>query len=385
MIEWLGTPAHLGQAACGDDGSGWNRAWQQFECEVLELTNQRRARGAVCGGESMPPVGPLARHQVLTQSARQHAKDMGDNNYFDHFSQDRRSPADRMQQAGFSGSPMGENISAGQSTPAAVVDSWMASPAHCRDIMLGDFRHLGVGYYNAPNNRYRHIWVQNFGGGGAGGTRTQPPAPRPPSRRLAPALTAPQLQPTGPVPQPAPSTLPPTEPATNCLTMQQMIGAIPCFHVNPKTGRYEGPLELIRGADPAQVGEFCKQTGYYDLLEGRQRGYFVQPLCAASVAELPAIPDCVTSEHRRLLNYCAENNFRGNDPASNWFCWFALKVPDRLAAWSRAPNCAGAEPITMRRVVTPTAPAAPSAASSAVPLLIGAAVIGAAAYFLLGA
>jgi uncharacterized protein YkwD len=149
---------------CGNDGTSWNLSWQAFECEVLTLTNQRRAQGATCGTTSYPPVGPLIRNAQLTTAAREHAQDMGDNNYFSHDGLDGSTPFDRIQDAGFTGSPQGENIAAGQSTPAEVVNGWMNSQGHCKNIMLSSFKYLGVGYYYTASGQYHHLWVQNFGG-----------------------------------------------------------------------------------------------------------------------------------------------------------------------------------------------------------------------------
>jgi uncharacterized protein YkwD len=131
---------------------------------VLELTNQRRAQGANCGGASYPPVPPLAAHPLLVQSARGHAKDMGDNDFFSHTNLQGQSSGDRIDATGYQGSPVGENIAAGQSSPAQVVQGWMESDGHCKNIMNDSYVNLGVGYYLAPNAQYEHYWVQNFGG-----------------------------------------------------------------------------------------------------------------------------------------------------------------------------------------------------------------------------
>jgi uncharacterized protein YkwD len=153
-----------GATSCSNDGTSWNAQWQSWECEVLELTNQRRAQGASCGGVPYPPAGPLSMQAQLRTSARGHAQDMGDHNYFDHDSQNGDSPFDRMQQAGFQGQTMGENIAAGQNSPAEVVQGWMTSPGHCKNIMQGAYRFIGIGYYYGPASQYGHLWVQNFGG-----------------------------------------------------------------------------------------------------------------------------------------------------------------------------------------------------------------------------
>jgi uncharacterized protein YkwD len=73
--------------------------------------------------------------------------------------------SDRMSDAGYSGaSPWGENIAAGQPTPAEVVDGWMHSPGHCRNIMDPDYHVIGIGYAYDASSSYGHYWTQDFGG-----------------------------------------------------------------------------------------------------------------------------------------------------------------------------------------------------------------------------
>jgi uncharacterized protein YkwD len=140
-----------------------------MEEEVFALTNQRRALGAVCGGKSFEPAGPLSLDPVLRLTAREHSRDMGDGNYFEHASRDGRSPFDRMRAAGWAGKTGGENIYGGQKggaplTAAEVVEGWMRSPGHCSNIMNPKFRTLGVGFASAPRSSLGHYWTQVFGG-----------------------------------------------------------------------------------------------------------------------------------------------------------------------------------------------------------------------------
>jgi hypothetical protein len=143
----------------------WPAAWGVFEDEVLVETNRARAAGATCDQDVFAPAGPLEMNEFLRYSARLHARDMGTNNYFEHASQDGRTPTERMRQAGFEGGgPTGENIAAGQKTPAAVVEGWMNSPGHCRNIMDPDYRIIGVGFSLVEGSSFGEYWVQNFGG-----------------------------------------------------------------------------------------------------------------------------------------------------------------------------------------------------------------------------
>ena len=58
----------------------------------------------------------------------------------------------------------GENIAGGNETPEEVVECWMNSPGHRRNILHPRFNKLGVGYCYYPNGvgGYQHYWVQLF-------------------------------------------------------------------------------------------------------------------------------------------------------------------------------------------------------------------------------
>lgn len=118
------------------------------EQQVLTLTNKERAK-AGCGA--------LRMNTALFRAAEGHARDMVAKNYFSHTSADGRSPWDRMKQAGYSGGAMAENIAAGQTSAAAVVEAWMNSEGHRANIENCTFKVLGVGHHS-------NHWVQNFGG-----------------------------------------------------------------------------------------------------------------------------------------------------------------------------------------------------------------------------
>jgi uncharacterized protein YkwD len=140
-----------------------------MEEEVFVLTNARRAQGAVCGGKSFAPAGPLVPDAVLRDAAREHSRDMGAGNYFDHVSLDGRSPTDRMRAVGWAGRRSGENIFGGERnggslTAAEVVEGWMESPGHCSNIMDPRFKTLGVGYAAVPRSHLGNYWTQDFGG-----------------------------------------------------------------------------------------------------------------------------------------------------------------------------------------------------------------------------
>lgn len=140
----------------------WDPAYAAFEAEIVVLVNQFRAEGANCGGDEMPPVGPLTMDPYLQCAARVHTKDMADRDFFDHDNPDGDGPSERMEDAGYEGRNWGENIAAGRDTAEETMDQWMNSPGHCSNIMAEDFTLIGVGYY--PGGEYDHLWTQTFGG-----------------------------------------------------------------------------------------------------------------------------------------------------------------------------------------------------------------------------
>jgi len=132
--------------------------------DVLRLTNELRARGGTCGGHHYGPASPLLWDTRLANSAMRHAQAMAHQGFFEHISPQGLTPEQRIQQAGWTTFPIGENIAAGQATPDEVVESWIKSPGHCVNLLRPTYHHIGIAYYHDPDSKYKHYWVQNFGG-----------------------------------------------------------------------------------------------------------------------------------------------------------------------------------------------------------------------------
>jgi uncharacterized protein YkwD len=156
-------PGEVELAAYCDDVAIWSSTWISFESQVISLVNQRRAAGATCGGNYFPPAPALTLDHRLRCSARKHSKDMAVNNFFSHTGSNGSKSWDRMESAGYDWTYAAENIAAGYSTPASVVNGWMTSSGHCKNIMRKKAKHTGVGYYYASSSSYKHYWTQNFG------------------------------------------------------------------------------------------------------------------------------------------------------------------------------------------------------------------------------
>ncbi len=132
------------------------------EDAMVALINAQRAQGATCGRRTFGAAPPVVMNEHLRQAARDHSQDMADNNYFDHRSQDGRSPWDRIGDTDYAGRGVGENIAAGNDDAEATFRQWLNSPGHCANFMNASAEDMGVGYATGPG-RYRHYWTQVFG------------------------------------------------------------------------------------------------------------------------------------------------------------------------------------------------------------------------------
>lgn len=144
--------------------SDWPSDWGSGEDRMLELVNQMRQQGGNCPSGAMPPVAPLRMNKELRLAARLHSKDMADQNYFSHDSLDGRSPWQRMGEAGYQGSPVGENIAAGSNSAEGTFSQWVNSDGHCRNMMSAQASEIGIGHAVGAG-QYGNYWTQTFGFG----------------------------------------------------------------------------------------------------------------------------------------------------------------------------------------------------------------------------
>lgn len=121
-----------------------------YEAEVVRLVNDiRRENG----------LGELTLNWELSRVARYKSQDMADNRYFSHTSPTYGSPFQMMQAFGLRYRTAGENIAYGYSSPQAVVNGWMNSEGHRKNILNPSFTQIGVGYVSQGN-----YWTQMFMG-----------------------------------------------------------------------------------------------------------------------------------------------------------------------------------------------------------------------------
>ena len=131
-----------------DDAS--NQSLHDVARQVLALVNEERCKVG---------VAPLTLSAELQSAAAIRAEEITQK--FSHTRPDGTNfqtilPNSRYYIAG-------ENIAAGNSTAAKVVQQWMNSPGHRANILRSEYTELGVGYVYKENSQYKHYWVQIFG------------------------------------------------------------------------------------------------------------------------------------------------------------------------------------------------------------------------------
>lgn len=125
---------------------------QSMRQGVLELVNAARAEN----GKT-----PLTLNDALCEAAQLRADEIVET--FSHTRPDGTDCFTALREAGITYRTCGENIAAGQSTPASVMDTWMNSSGHRANILNGSFSSIGIGYVNSGSG-YGHYWVQMFVG-----------------------------------------------------------------------------------------------------------------------------------------------------------------------------------------------------------------------------
>ncbi|SFK59073.1 uncharacterized protein, YkwD family [Halobacillus dabanensis] len=131
-----------------NDGQQNEAASGDFQQQVIDLTNEAREKNG---------LKPLKNSNDVEEVAQVKSEDMSQNDYFSHTSPTYGSPFDMLKEFGVDYSTAAENIAAGQQSPESVVDGWLNSSGHRKNIMNKNITHIGVGY--AKDGNY---WVQMF-------------------------------------------------------------------------------------------------------------------------------------------------------------------------------------------------------------------------------
>ena len=149
---------------------GWHQG-DYFARETASLRDLEAVRAEmlarVNAARRSAGLAPLKRSPDLDRAAQEHARDQLERGYFEHVSPEGSTPVSRASAAGYRG-PVSENLHRRIGPLEVVLDDWLRSPGHRRNLLDPGASDLGVGLaigpgYGLDPSGYRVIWVQNFG------------------------------------------------------------------------------------------------------------------------------------------------------------------------------------------------------------------------------
>lgn len=118
--------------------------------EFLAAVNQARSVGRVCGSTPYGPAPPVSWSDNLAMAAYLHSEDMALNGFFSHTGSDGSSAGQRISRQGYPWRTYGENIAVAYPTVSSVIQGWLGSEGHCRNLMDPAFTEIGAGYAVGP-------------------------------------------------------------------------------------------------------------------------------------------------------------------------------------------------------------------------------------------
>ncbi|WP_026570478.1 MULTISPECIES: CAP domain-containing protein [Sediminibacillus] len=124
----------------------WEEVQKGMEQQIFDITNVIRKRH---------DKGALNWDDPIAEVAFSHSKDMSDNNYFSHYSQNGEGLKERLSEHDIYYLSAGENIAAQYTDGPAAVEGWLNSEGHREALLKEGYTHLGVGVY-------RYYYTQNF-------------------------------------------------------------------------------------------------------------------------------------------------------------------------------------------------------------------------------
>ena len=128
----------------------------QAEAETIYLTNLEREKQG---------LAPLRWNRQLSESAQWFAWDTIENRadvYCGHTDSLGREVGDRAKAFEYLlRGPLGENAICGYASPGGAIAGWMNSAGHRQNILTGDYREVGLGYYQRSRDGRGYI-VQNL-------------------------------------------------------------------------------------------------------------------------------------------------------------------------------------------------------------------------------
>ena len=132
--------------------------------EFLAAVNKARSVARKCGNTRHGPAPPVSWSDDLAMAAYLHSEDMVRKNFLSHTGSDGSSADQRISRQGYPWRAYGENVAAGSPTVSSVLQGWLGSERHCRNLMDPAFTEIGAGYAIGPfgGNPAARYWTLNL-------------------------------------------------------------------------------------------------------------------------------------------------------------------------------------------------------------------------------
>ena len=128
----------------------------------LELSTTQRAlisyHNSIRAEKGLPSISV---RKELQEAAIKHGKWMSSNQKMSHTGQGGSSVGDRVKDEGYRFTGVGENIAAGQTDVEKVMEAWMNSPGHRKNILNRKWLHIGAAAVRSSSGKI--YWCAVFG------------------------------------------------------------------------------------------------------------------------------------------------------------------------------------------------------------------------------
>jgi uncharacterized protein YkwD len=140
----------------------WPREFAEREDTLLELLNDIRLEGGMCGATLQNPVDAVALSPELKCAARLHAVDIATTGTLGHRGSDGSDTQARVDAALYDNIPSAELLAADFTDPERVLEAWAESPEHCEEVFRARSDEVGIGYGENEDGDAA-AWVVVFG------------------------------------------------------------------------------------------------------------------------------------------------------------------------------------------------------------------------------
>ena len=147
--------ASLALAACSD-GPAPQPAGAQAPRAVLSMSSAG-AGESFDAARAAAGLGPLRRDPRLDRAAQEHADWIARTGAYGHRGANGSRVTERLRAEGHCGLPAAENLAHGFRTVAPVLEGWLGSPGHRRNLLYPGFGRYGMGQSGG-------YWVLVLGG-----------------------------------------------------------------------------------------------------------------------------------------------------------------------------------------------------------------------------